>query len=176
VFTFTVSPIDGTTFPAAITFTASGLPADATYTFSPASVTAGEGSTTVTLTIDVSQTQAGINPVNLHPNIQRTMNNAGDSAGLRGKPNHSVARGLAPFALALILLPFAGRLRRAGRRLSRMLSMLLLLVAGMAAAAGISGCGSTSCFVVQEQQSYTVTVTGTSGALTHSATVTLTVQ
>ncbi|MGB6742615.1 MAG: Ig-like domain repeat protein, partial [Terracidiphilus sp.] len=176
VFTFTVNPIDGTTFPAAIAFTASGLPAGATYTFSPASVTTGEGSTTVTLTIDVSQTQAGINPVNLHPNIQRAMNNAGDSAGSRGRPNPSVASGVAPFALALILLPFAGRLRRAGKRLGRTLSMLLLLVAGAAAIAGISGCGSTSGFFAQQQQSYTVTVTGTSGTLTHSASVTLKVE
>ena len=176
VFTFTVSPIDGTTFPAAITFTASGLPAGATYTFSPASVTAGEGSTTVTLTVDVSQTQAGINPVNLHPNIQRAMNNAGDSAGSRGKPNHSVASRVAPFALALILLPFAGRLRRAGKRLGRTVSVLLLLVACVAVVAGISGCGSSSGFFAQQQHTYTVTVTGTSGALTHSATVTLTVE
>jgi MBG domain/Bacterial Ig-like domain (group 3)/Putative Ig domain len=176
VFTFTVSPIDGTTFPAAITFTASGLPPGATYTFSPASVTAGEGSTPVTLTIDVSQTQAGINPANLHPDIRRTMNSASANAGSRGTPNRSFASGIAPFAFALILLPFAGRLRRTGKRLGGMLSVLLLLVAGMAVAAGISGCGSSSGFFAQQQQSYTVTVTGTSGPLTHSATVTLTVE
>jgi MBG domain/Bacterial Ig-like domain (group 3)/Putative Ig domain len=176
VFTFTVSPIDGTTFPAAITFTAAGLPAGATYTFSPASVTAGESSTTVTLTIDVSQAQAGIDPANLRPNIQRAINNAGNRAGSHGKSNHGVASALAPFALALILLPFAGRLRRAGKKFGRALSMLMMLAAGMAAIAGIGGCGSTSGFFAQQQQSYTVTVTGTSGSLTHSATVTLTVQ
>jgi len=176
VFTFTVNPIDGTTFPSAITFTATGLPQGATYTFAPASVTAGQGSTTVTLTIDVPQTQAGINPANLHPNVQAAMNGASGTAGSRGKPNPSVASRVAPFALALILLPFAGRIRRGGKRMSRNLSMLLLLVAGMAAVVGISGCGSTSGFFAQQQQSYTVTITGTSGALTHSATVTLTVE
>ncbi|MGA9673560.1 MAG: Ig-like domain repeat protein [Terracidiphilus sp.] len=176
VFTFTVNPIDGTTFPAAITFTATGLPQGATYTFSPASVAAGQGSTTVTLTVDVAQTQAGINPANLHPNVQAARNGADGNAGSRGTPNSTVANRVAPFALALILLPFAGRIGRAGKRMSRLLSVLLLLVAGMAAVAGISGCGSTSGFFAHKQQSYTVTVTGTSGALTHSATVTLTVE
>jgi hypothetical protein len=176
VFTFTVNPIDGTTFPAAITFTATELPQGASYTFSPVSVTAGQGSTTVTLTIDMPKTQAGINPANLHPNVQAAINSASGKAGSRGKPNPSVASRLAPFALALILLPFTGRIRRTGKRMSRILSMLLLLIAGMAAVAGISGCGSTSGFFAQQQQSYTVTITGTSGALTHSATVTLTVE
>jgi hypothetical protein len=173
VFTFTVNPIDGSTFPTAITFTATGLPEGATYTFSPASVTAGQGSTTVTLTVDVPQTQAGINPANLHPNVQAARN---DKTGSHRKSNPGVASRVAPFALALILLPFAGRMRRTGKHLGRMLSMLLLLVAGIAAVAGISGCGSSSGFFAQQQQNYSVTVTGTSGALTHSATVTLTVE
>jgi NAD-dependent SIR2 family protein deacetylase len=67
-------------------------------------------------------------------------------------------------------------MRRTGRRLNRMMCVLLMLAAGMAAAAGLSSCGSTSGFFAQQQQNYTVTVTGTSGALTHSATFTLTVE
>ena len=92
------------------------------------------------------------------------------------QPTHDLGRGLAPFALALLLLPFAGRLRRAGRRLGRTVSLLLLLGAGLAAAAGLSGCGSSSGFFGQPQTTYTVTVTGSSGALSHSTTVTLTVE
>lgn len=45
VLTFTVAPVDGTTFPAAIALTLSGLPAGATSSFSPATLTAGEGTT-----------------------------------------------------------------------------------------------------------------------------------
>ena len=69
---------------------------------------------------------------------------------------------LAPFSLALVLLPFAGRLRRAGKRLSRSISVLLLLAAGMAAVCGIGACGSGSGFFAHQQKTYTVTITGTS--------------
>jgi hypothetical protein len=56
------------------------------------------------------------------------------------------------------------------------LSVLLLLAAGMAAVAGISACGSMTGIFAQQQQTYTVNVTGTANALSHSATVTLTVE
>ena len=152
VFTLIVSPINAATFPAAVTLSVSGLPPGATVTFSPATLPAGSGTTTVTLTIQLPQTAAALHPT------------------------HDLGCGLAPFALALLLLPFAGRLRRAGRRFGRTVSLLLLLGAGLAAAAGLSGCGSASGFFGQQQTTYTVTVTGSSGALSHSTTVTLTVE
>ncbi len=37
--------------------------------------------------------------------------------------------------------------------------------------AGMSGCGATIGYFGQAQQSYTVTVTGTSGALSHTTTI-----
>jgi hypothetical protein len=77
---------------------------------------------------------------------------------------------LAPFSLALLLLPFAGRLRKSGMRLGRILSVLLLAVAGMAAVAGMSGCG------VEAHQSYSITITASSGSLSHSTTSTLIVE
>jgi CSLREA domain-containing protein len=173
VFTFTVSPVDGSIFPAAVTLTLSGLPAGATYSFSPATIAAGAGATAITLTIDIPQTEADAKPLTLHPGAQLAVNrNGGSSGGQAG----GVAGRLAPFSLALLLLPFAGRLRRTGKRLGRMMCALLLLGAGMATMAGMSGCGSTSGFFAQQQQSYTVTVTATSGALSHSTTVTLTVE
>jgi len=171
-FTFTAGPTNGSTFPSAINLTLSGLPTGATYTFSPATIAAGAGATTVTLTVNIPQTQASAQPQIPHSGTQLAVNHRGNPAGGTG----TLAGRLAPFSLALVLLPFAGRLRRTGKRLSRIVSMLLLLAAGIAAAAGISACGGNTGFFAQPQQSYTVTVTGTSGALSHSTTVTLTVE
>jgi hypothetical protein len=151
-FTFNVAPPSGATFPANITFSLSGLPTGANYSFSPPTLQAGAGATNVTLTV--------ILPQGLH---------ASTSTG-------KLLRGTAPLSLALLLLPFAGRLRKAGKRFSRLLPGLLLLAASLAAMAGMSGCGATIGYFGQKQESYTVTVTGTSGALSHSATITITVE
>jgi hypothetical protein len=83
---------------------------------------------------------------------------------------------LAPFSLALLLLPFAGRLRKSSKRLGRLLTVLLLLGAGMAAMAGLSGCGSNTGYFAQAQRSYTITVTVGSGSLSHSTTGTLIIE
>jgi len=169
VFTFNVAPVNATTFLAAINFTASGLPPGATYTITPPTIAAGATSTTVILTINIPQTQASAAPYAKHPGQQLAANNRGSGAGY-------MASRLAPFALALLLLPFAGRLRRTGKKLGRMMLVLLLLTSGVTIMTWIGGCGSTSGFFAQQQQTYTVTVTGTSGALSHTASVSLTVQ
>ncbi len=172
--TFSVTPLDGSTFPSPITLTVSGLPAGATYSLSSATLGAGQPGSSVTLTVNIPQTVAGASPVTVHPGSTQLAGNTNGGTG-RGKSGSMVAR-LAPFSLALLLLPFAGRLRRNGKRLGRMLSVLLLLAAGMAAVAGISACGSMTGIFAQQQQTYTVNVTGTANALSHSATVTLTVE
>jgi subtilase family serine protease len=148
--TVTVSPAGGAgTFANAISFSASGLPAGATASFSPVSVPAGAGATTVTLTIQLPAATAA----------------RGFGGGLLG--------GLAPISLALLLLPLAGRLRRGGKRLA---SVLLLAIAGMAAMAGFCGCAAVSGSLARSSQTYTVTVIGTSGTLSHSTTIALTVE
>ena len=50
-FTLTLAPGSGSTYPDAVTFSATGLPAGATATFSPAMIPAGSGATAVTMTI-----------------------------------------------------------------------------------------------------------------------------
>ncbi len=54
-FNLILTPVGGSTFPAAITFTATGLPSGATATFSPSTVNAGSGLTNVTFAV---QTQS----------------------------------------------------------------------------------------------------------------------
>ena len=169
VFTFTVAPVNASTFLAAINLTVGGLPTGATYTITPANLAAGAGSTTVTLTINIPQTHASATPYTTHSGQQLAANHPGSEAGYLG-------RRLTPFALALLLLPFASRMRRTGKKLGRMMLMLLLLTSGAAIVTWIGGCGGTSGYFTQQQQTYTVTVTGTEGTLSHSSTVSLTVQ
>jgi sugar lactone lactonase YvrE len=155
-FIFTVSPVaPATTFPAAITLTATGLPKGATYTLSPATIASGAGWTTVTLNV--------ITPITTLSRNLPPPGRAPDKWPL--------------MAVALLLLPLAGRFRRAGRRLSRMLSLLLLVAAGLAAAAALNGCGGLSSgYFGQAPATFAITVTGNSGSLNHSASVSLTVE
>jgi hypothetical protein len=154
-YTLTVAPLSPTTkFPAAVDLLASGLPAGATYTFSPVSVPAGAGATGVTLTVQLPQTTAA----------------TGLSGGVPGR----FASWMAPPAFALLLLPFAGRLRRIRKQLGRSVSVLLL-AAAIAALTVLSGCGSMNSLSGPGLQSYSVTVTGTTASISQSTTVTLTV-
>jgi hypothetical protein len=75
--------------------------------------------------------------------------------------------------LALLLLPF-GVKRSRRKKLNGWMLPLLLVVVGTTAT--ISGCGSRNGFFLESPQSYTLTVTATSGTLTENQTVTLIVQ
>ena len=83
----------------------------------------------------------------------------------------SNGRRLEPAALALLLLPFA-YLKRYRSRPQRLMVWILL---GLTSLGVVSGCGEGGYFS-QTEQTYTITVTGTSGNLVHSTTVTLTVE
>jgi hypothetical protein len=168
-YSFPIAPGSGTSFPLPVTFTVTGLPTGATATLTPSAWaltssnpwtwtlpanTALTGNTL--LSIQVPQTIAALQPV--------------------GGTGGNLASRLAPFSLALLLLPFVGRLRRTSKRLGRILPILLLLIASMAAMAGLSGCGGNSGLFAQAQRSYPMTVTVSSGSLSHTSNITLIVE
>jgi predicted outer membrane repeat protein len=168
-YTFTVTPLDGVTvFPGPITLSVSNLPPGATWSFSSTNaqfspstntIALGAGATTVTLTIQTAQIASVAQP--------------GAGGNLAAQPD---AFKLAPFTLALLLLPFVNRLRRAGKRFRRALPLLLLLGLSLVVAAGLGGCGSPDGFFGQAQRNYTVTVTGSSHELSNTTSVTLMVE
>jgi hypothetical protein len=148
-YSFTVSMADGSNFPATVTLSATGAPGGSTLTFNPSTIAAGSGSTAVKLSI-VAPFLIGAN--NKHQ------------------------RNTAPFALALLLLPLAAGLRKSRKHFRKSLSIALFFLAALGASAGLTGCGIPSGYFNQAPQTYTVTVTGTSGTLSHSLPVTLTVE
>jgi hypothetical protein len=82
-----------------------------------------------------------------------------------------------PLALAVLLLPFAARLRKVASKLNRTVLLALLMVGSLVGLASISGCaGSSAGFFGQAQNTYVITITATSGNVQHSTTVNLTVQ
>jgi len=78
----------------------------------------------------------------------------------------------APWLLALLMPVLL--LRKSRRRLSQAMTMLLLLFVG---ASALTGCASDYGFFGQPEATYTITVSATSGTVTHTAApVTLQVQ
>ncbi|WP_263372791.1 beta strand repeat-containing protein [Granulicella aggregans] len=138
-----------TSFPNPITFSVTGLPAGATATFSPATLTPGDAATSTTMTVTVAKEVAGL---------------------------HRLPSTLA-MALTLFLLPFATlrRFRRAASSLSRALYMTVIVLAGTGALIVLTGCGSTG-YLGQASRNYTLTVTAASGTLTHTTSLQLNVQ
>jgi hypothetical protein len=152
-FAIQAAPTLGSSFPSAVAFSASGLPAGATATFTPQTLAAGSKSTTVTLAIHLANQILSSNPA------------------------HPLGRGLALAMIGgMILLPFGGKTRRSARRAGRFAGLLLLILAATGAVLGLAGCGGTSGYFGQQQRNYTVTVTATSGALSHTTTVNFNVE
>ncbi len=149
----TVTPQFGS-YSGQVTFTIAGLPQGATATFSPSSISASGGARTITVTIQMPLTAAHLEP----------------------QPQAPSGRHGAPWALALLLLPLAGarRLRRCSRGWRSLTVLLALAAAGLIA--GLSGCGNNIGFFAHQAQTYTVTITATSGNYHHSTTFTLNVE
>ncbi len=144
----TVDPMYGA-YAGTVNFAASGLPSGAAASFSPSSLAANAGKQTVSMAISTSTTSAAVH-------------------------EPALGRKLGTVALAFLLLPLFGArsMRRQGRRLGGFVCLLLLALAGTAATATLTGCGAQY-NAAKTPQSYTITVTATSGSIQHASTVTL---
>jgi hypothetical protein len=142
---FSITPLYGS-FPGPVTFTVTGLPAGATYSFNPSSLPASSTGENVVLTIQTS----------------------------RSSQTALLWRRSGTLGLALLLFPLVGarRLRRAGNRIRRT-GLLMLLLPITASLFGLSGCGTGDGFFAQAPKDYKVTVTVASGSLQQSTSVTL---
>ena len=154
-YSLTINPSAGMTFPASVNLTVYGLPPGASATITPQTLPAGSSSANVALTIQTSATSA---------NIHR-----------EGAP----AKSIPPLLWGILLFSFAGRARRTGSRLGHSKRLLLLLALGAILINGLSGCGGNSGSTntqTHNTQTYLVTLTATSGPLSHSVSVTLVVE
>jgi hypothetical protein len=149
---FTLTPVGDSTFPAGIKLSGGGHPGYSTLEINPGDVATGSGTTSLSVTVTTPSLTGAVRST--------------DSLGSK----------LAPLALALLLLPFSKRMRRTARKLGRLGHIALLLILTGAALVGATGCGAKTGYFAQPQKTYTVTVTGTSGNLSHAASVTLTVE
>ena len=149
-----VSPIGANSLAAPVALSVTGLPTGGSASFNPASVPGGAGVTPIVLTVNAPPLTSS-------------------SLRLPTDPAHPSSRSKAPAFLALLLLPTGFLLRR-----RRGVVRLLVVFVGLAAATGLSGCLSNQAtgYYGQIPETYTLTVTGTSGTLTHTVQVTLTVE
>lgn len=146
-----IGPTTGTTFPAALTLSVTGVPNGAVATITPKTLPAGSGRSNVALTVQLPSQTASLT----HSGI--------------------LALRFSPLMLGL-LLPFAGKIRRPTGKAARWI-LLSLLVLSSLSIVGLTSCGGKNTgFLGNPQTSYTLTVTATSGALSHSTTLNLTVQ
>jgi sugar lactone lactonase YvrE len=148
----TVPPLGGA-FNSVVTLSTSGLPAGATATFNPPTVTPGSTGAPTTMTIQLASLSAGI-PARQLP------------ANRPGFPAASLSLAFALFGTVL-----------ARKRIPRGL-VLVLALAGLGVTTSLlSSCNGGFQNVPQTQAgTYVVTVTGTSGAIQSSATITLVVE
>jgi hypothetical protein len=151
VYTFMLAPL-AATYPGGVSFSASGLPPGATYTFNPSTVQATGTPQTVVFTIQTQQPLVKLVEAKHRLPLLPT-------SGL---------------ALATLLPVFLRRKLR--RHLMSRLALLLLFVGSLGAFAMLTGCGGGNGFLEQAPQNYNIVITATSGTVQHTATVTLNVQ
>ena len=151
MYTITVTPGPGG-FSNAITFSATGLPAAATATFAPLSVTPGGSPASTTLSVATT--------------LRSTFPGAAPPNPWKVRPFALWSFAFATILLSLILF---GKTERK-RRLTPVMFVAVALLLGI----GVTGCSNMSGGTPTGTS--TITVTATSGAVVHTTTVTLTVQ
>ncbi len=154
IYTVQFAPQGASTFVNAVALTLTGLPTGATYTIAPSSIAAGSGTTTVTITVDT-------------PKQQSSASSSSPKGGI-GFPK--------PMLLAIFLPLFGTRKLRRVLRAQIKTSALMLVMLVLPMVTGMTACGNGSGFFSQAPQTYPMAMTGTSGALHHSATLNLTIQ
>jgi len=150
-FALDVAPLSGN-YNLPVVLTVTGLPAGATASFNPATVTPGSSSAASVLSVQTASLTGAL----VHPHDDPS--------------NH------APWLAALLLLPLL-RVRTFRRKLSQLPKSARLLLLGLVALSSLlplSGCGGG--YFGPQPQTVTLTVTGTSGPLQHFTNVTLTIQ
>ena len=163
-FMLPILPNSGNSFPIQVTLSVSGLPTGATATVTPTIWAAQTNGTSWILPTNTALS----GPTQIDITVPQTIAN--------NKPvEHPWLAHAAPVAFALLLLPFAGRMRKSSKRFARLLTVLLMLTAGAAVAAGFTGCGGAGYFT-QPTKTYTITVTTTAGNLTLPTNLNLTVE
>lgn len=160
-FTVTLGGLNG--FNSAVNLTCSGQPLGSTCALSPMSVSPPSGGT-VTSTVTISTSSNPYQMLSSHGN----------------SPSSTIFAMLLPFPavgfLGLLLTGPTQKLRFCRRIwLQRLTSSLLLMIA-MVCLLGASGCYKKKTGTGTQRGMTTVMITGTSGSLTHSASVSLTVQ
>lgn len=161
-YTLSIVPTAGTTLPTPTVFTITGMPSGAVASISPATWAPTAASTWT------YPANTGLQNITLAIQLP--------SATARNKEGVDFGRRTSALLLGLLLLPFAGKMRCASRRMGKWSAWLIAMAAGCSLVAGISGCASTNGFFAQPAHTYTITETVTSGTLSHSATITLTVE
>ncbi len=149
VYALQLSPTNCSTFANAVVLTLTGLPAGATYTISPSTISAVSSATVITVTINTAKTSAS---------------SKSPAGGFRF-----------PKQLLLgIFLPLFGtrKLRRALRL--RMMPSMFILMLSVLMVMGMTACGGGNS--LPPAQTTAMTLTGTSGAVHHSVTLNLTIQ
>jgi hypothetical protein len=149
-YTIQVQPQVATAFLYSVGFSASGLPAGAVATFSPATLPAGGQMTNITMTVKTAATALN-------------------------EPQPSPF-GRVPFTLAL-LLPLLGTkaVRRRLRQIPPSLGVALFAALTLAAVLGLSGCSGAGLFAAKKVP-YSITVTATEGTVQRTVEVPLAIQ